>query len=542
MEKSSFFNSVGGDRKYKAGDFAEYFSSFIGNGIFPNPSTNLQLIANNNMTVTLKAGKAWINGYFYINTDDLVLPIDVADGVLNRVDRVVVRMDTVAREIKAMVKKGTFASSPVAPALQRDADIFELGIADIYIGKGATNVSQANITDLRLNNSLCGVVTQTVTTVDTTTLFNQYQSWFEQWTDEQKMIFDDWISQLQDVLDENTAANLLNLINQNTNQITDLSGDIGDKTLLETTDKSNLVSAVNEVNTTVNEHLAESATSAHQISNIQGLQSELSERPRKHESLTLIDNNIAIPSGADLNDYTVAGNYYTVNSGTTGSLINCPATGSGITLTVSYPYNNLNAPAQEIRHNTTGVKYFRRISSGNWTPWRRLLGDADYDVLFQYANDGKTAVANAVTAKGVSASPSDTFATLATKIGQINTGPVFTPGENIIGYSSISSNNSTTTYAKMKEIKIHYSGTVRVKFTLSGSGGYRALARLYKNGSPIGIERETTDREGVVFTEDIVVNKDDLIQVYCRTVREGQSGRVSNFSISIADGIISTVH
>jgi len=42
--------------------------------------------------------------------------------------------------------------------------------------------------------------------------------------------------------------------------------------------------------------------------------------------------------------------------------------------------------------------------------------------LFQYANDGKTAIATAITAKGVSSSPSDTFATLATNIGNIPSG------------------------------------------------------------------------------------------------------------------------
>lgn len=40
---------------------------------------------------------------------------------------------------------------------------------------------------------------------------------------------------------------------------------------------------------------------------------------------------------------------------------------------------------------------------------------------FQLADDGKTAIANAVDAKHVSASPSDTFPTLANKIGQIKT-------------------------------------------------------------------------------------------------------------------------
>ena len=46
-----------------------------------------------------------------INDDDYILPIDVADGVLKRIDRVVVRLDTTDREIRVEVKKGTFASS-----------------------------------------------------------------------------------------------------------------------------------------------------------------------------------------------------------------------------------------------------------------------------------------------------------------------------------------------------------------------------------------------------------------------------------------------
>ena len=47
---------------------------------------------------------------------------------------------------------------------------------------------------------------------------------------------------------------------------------------------------------------------------------------------------------------------------------------------------------------------------------------------FTQANDGKTAVANAVTAKGVTASPADTFATLASKIGQISIGKKWASG------------------------------------------------------------------------------------------------------------------
>ncbi|MED1419011.1 hypothetical protein [Bacillus smithii] len=197
MEKSSFFNSVNGDRKYKAEDFADYFSKFITNGVFPNIASNLQVIANGtDMTVTLKAGAAWINGYMYQNTDDLILPIDVADGVLNRIDRVVIQLNYAERLIKAVVKKGTFSSSPVAPSLQRDADIYEIGIADIAVNKGVTSITQSAITDLRLNTTLCGMV-NSLLQADTTAIFEQYQDWFERETSENEQEFDQFMADQQ---------------------------------------------------------------------------------------------------------------------------------------------------------------------------------------------------------------------------------------------------------------------------------------------------------------------------------------------------------
>jgi hypothetical protein len=211
-ENSSFFNSVNGDRKYKAEDFANFFNSFITNGVFPNPSTNVQIMANGDMTVTVKPGKAWINGYCYFNDADLILPIDVADGVLNRIDRIVLRMDTAGRAINAIVKKGTFASSPVAPALQRDADGYELGIADIYVGAGVTEITQASITDQRLNSDLCGIVNSLIQ-ADTTTLLNQYTEGFKDRENSFSQEFQDWFADLQDTLSGDVAGNLLNKIN-----------------------------------------------------------------------------------------------------------------------------------------------------------------------------------------------------------------------------------------------------------------------------------------------------------------------------------------
>ena len=249
MEKSSFFNSVSHDRTYRAEDWAEYFASFIGNGVFPVPSTGLQVVVDNGMNLLLKAGKAWINGYFYNNTSDLTITIGTADGQLNRIDRIVVRWDLTNRIISAEVKSSAYSASPTAPALQRDADIYELALADVYVGAGVTTITQSNITDQRLNTSLCGVVAAVVDQIDTEAFNAQLQAWFAEYQSlsaaeyntlvsymnslklqgntqydafEQHMAdfeaqaaaeFNSWFKGLQDVLDENAATNLMNVTN-----------------------------------------------------------------------------------------------------------------------------------------------------------------------------------------------------------------------------------------------------------------------------------------------------------------------------------------
>lgn len=220
---SGFFMSVNGDKKRNADFFAKYFASFIGNGVFPNPSSNLQVTANNDMTVTLKPGKAWMNGYILFNDSDYTLNINPADGVLNRIDRIVVRYDVALRDIFPVVKKGMFSSNPVAPTLQRDADAYEMALADVYVGKGVISITQANITDQRLNSALCGVVHGVVDQVDTTTLFIQYEQWMRDkqndmndWLYSNQAIFTQefytWFDALQAVFDGSVEANLINEI------------------------------------------------------------------------------------------------------------------------------------------------------------------------------------------------------------------------------------------------------------------------------------------------------------------------------------------
>lgn len=161
--RSSFFNSEDGDRKYNAADFAEYFNSLVNTGIFPKKdNSEFKVESNNNMTVTVKAGQVWIEGYSMINDNDYVLDIDTASGSLNRIDRVVIRLDLENRKIELDVKKGEITESPVAPELQRDNVIYELGIADINVGSSISEITQEDIVDTRADSELAGKVNSVI--------------------------------------------------------------------------------------------------------------------------------------------------------------------------------------------------------------------------------------------------------------------------------------------------------------------------------------------------------------------------------------------
>jgi hypothetical protein len=165
METSGFFNSNNNDRVYDATDFARYFGLLASNGIFYVTATNLQVSVLTGMDISIAAGSAWINGYCYTNTDSFTMTLATADGAKPRIDRVVVRWNLAARSINLVVLTGTAANTPTPPALTRTADTYDLALADILVPAGAITIPNGNITDNRLNASLCGLVNSLVAAV-----------------------------------------------------------------------------------------------------------------------------------------------------------------------------------------------------------------------------------------------------------------------------------------------------------------------------------------------------------------------------------------
>lgn len=171
-EKSYFWNSNGSDiRSYQAEDLAEVIkqligshstSAFTGTGVgrYNNVGSNGLVVSANgsNMITALSAGFAFIAGKMYVNDTAKSNIHATAHATLPRIDRIVLRYDanTAVRTITSVIKQGTPASSPVAPALQNDSTIKEISLAQVRIVAGRSFITSAEVTDERADQTVCG--------------------------------------------------------------------------------------------------------------------------------------------------------------------------------------------------------------------------------------------------------------------------------------------------------------------------------------------------------------------------------------------------
>lgn len=238
-----FFDSDNGDRKYDASSFELWLKKFFTSGVFYG---DLQVTANNNMTVTVASGYANTEGKVRLFETGQTLIIETAHGTYNRIDTVVVERNDSDRQIIVKVVKGGYSSEPEPTAPVRSNGVYQLVLAEVYVAAGATSITQSVITDKRADTDVCGYVVCPVDTFDFgqfATQFDAYlaefkaesaadwttwaaaekaafEAWeageesdYESWEAVRQAAFDTWFASIQDVLDEDTAGHLLNMIN-----------------------------------------------------------------------------------------------------------------------------------------------------------------------------------------------------------------------------------------------------------------------------------------------------------------------------------------
>lgn len=203
-----FFNAVQQngvyDRVYSAEDFSSYLDQLVGNGVFPNPSTSLQVRAGSDMQIIVGGGQGWIYGHKMVNTADLPLTVANSDVLLNRIDLVIFYADFIDREMGIEILEGTAAVQPTAPQLTRNANRYEMCLAQITINKQTSEITQAMITDTRAESTVCGWVAGLIQQVDTSTLFTQWQTAYSNYYETMTAAFNAWMETLTQELKVNT--------------------------------------------------------------------------------------------------------------------------------------------------------------------------------------------------------------------------------------------------------------------------------------------------------------------------------------------------
>ena len=153
---------------------------------------NLSVTSNGNMTVNVADGVGWLanadaDGTVFWNDtkeqtgSELKLTVPLANAVYPRIDRVVVTWATVDYSVKPSIEilSGTAASNPTAPALTNNTLKRQISLAQIYVGAAVSKITAANVTDERLDSTVCGLVTDWVS-VDTTTMQQQFKEFLQQ--------------------------------------------------------------------------------------------------------------------------------------------------------------------------------------------------------------------------------------------------------------------------------------------------------------------------------------------------------------------------
>lgn len=168
--------------EYSAED-AELFHVTRTSGIYAKDSFGYSVTGTDN-NIVIGTGIGWIknsefSGKVVAQKEPIPLDMGLPDSVYPRIDAIVIQFDANKNETNIVVKKGTAATSPVAPSVVRTESVYELHLYHVRREAGSLYITAGSITDLRLNSSHCGLMADSVTNIDTDAIEKQIEELIE---------------------------------------------------------------------------------------------------------------------------------------------------------------------------------------------------------------------------------------------------------------------------------------------------------------------------------------------------------------------------
>lgn len=223
---AGFFDAINYDRTYTADDMNKPYSRVVADGVFATntgtPSTDLQVgSAGTGMQITVRKGQGIFGAKWFENPSVIIITVPNNTSLYPRRDSVIVQVDkrSSGRVGNIVYRTGTPAASPQPPDIGTVANVIEYRIANIYVAAGANAINNDAIVDLR-GSSECPWVTSLIQQVDTSTLWqqfqtayqNQYDSYdadYEEYITEQRQAWEDFLETLTSELSVTTNVVML---------------------------------------------------------------------------------------------------------------------------------------------------------------------------------------------------------------------------------------------------------------------------------------------------------------------------------------------
>lgn len=140
-EISRFFDLT----SYTESDQAEVQNRFRSSGVIGGVTNGLVVGAPGGLFISVDAGEAFVEGFWYKNTAPINLPVNNNTSGSTRIDYVVLHLDRVDNQIYADVKLGT-PGSGVPPTLTQVAGgSWEIALATITVPTGTTSAITAGM-------------------------------------------------------------------------------------------------------------------------------------------------------------------------------------------------------------------------------------------------------------------------------------------------------------------------------------------------------------------------------------------------------------
>lgn len=238
-----FYNALNHDRLYDAIQMSSIFDGIIRDGIFSTIGDTMIVTApEDGMYVNVGSGRAWFNHTWTLNDTDYPIEAEQAEVVLDRIDAVILEVNSSAEVRANSIKflKGTPSSNPVKPTLTHNAEVNQYALAYVRIRAGQTTIFQSDIENAVGTDEtpfITGVLQQvSIETLlkqweaefntyftnfknTSTTEFNnwfatkisEYTAWFAQMQTNMDSNFDEfdaWFQNIKDQLDQDQAGHL----------------------------------------------------------------------------------------------------------------------------------------------------------------------------------------------------------------------------------------------------------------------------------------------------------------------------------------------